>query len=1012
MSDTNVKVTLTADGSQVRNELRLIDQEAAKLGRGQSNGGRVERDDQTGASQRANSNDPDQEELSRELTLIRKELQRLNEGGGLSSGSGKGGGGGKDPSQGGGFDFSSVLKNLGGGNSSSILASLGKAAAGLTAATLAIKGIKKLYNSASEGYQSNAEGESLAYDVYGSSTNFTDYYDAKKYGYGLGKDYGYSYDESMSANKTYMSSGGGWTDEETNATNMTNILRTAHSTGIDTATMSSAAGSAAAMGTDPTKFTTLLANSIQEAEMTGREGEQLDVLNNIADMLHETNVTVSENQIADTLAVYSALVNGNENLKGEAGYEAVETVNDAYTSGNTALMRALGYGTEYTGQEGMLEVYRKMAEGATTENLDDTMDYLVNTLGITDKNQLEYMLGSMWGMNNPSGVKTLDEYMNNYYDYDEASGTWDRHQNDEDKGSTLLDEESAEEYNAARDENYNNADVSTTEKYENELKDTKEDMSEGIFSGIKNWFKDQFNSMSDGEQEFAQVMNAALPAAGVGILGKAGSLIYQSGQSAVVDAAANYTVDWAAMGAEVTSEATAAATEAAAETATAAAAETAAEAATAAAAETAAETAAGAATEAATAAATEAGAAAATEAGATAAGGALSTIAEIAGPLAILAQGFLIGTDIDDDGNVKLTYGDVGKSVFVQAGEEIAQQSSDAETNYGSIWAADWNPLNGLWRKNGTITEQKMNGTYDWSDEEVDVVDANGNVTGTTTVGEAEENNHKVYNNWTVDNADDIDAFQQAIKEHTDSSGNVDLSFMEGVDMETANMLLKSVFGEDVFSSGKLKSQQYMLGTGQTMADVKWGDSESEWYEGQLDGSDLLSDANSIADLESSNEDLNDTLSELNETTDELKQYLQDKYGLSSSAADMYMDTNSSDIDTKSDFNLLNPSTWFNHWGRGHAVGNDYVPYDNYAALLHKGEMVLTAADADDYRSGKTSSSANGTTDINLNINLGGSINGMTSENQQQIVAAIVSQIGQSDFNSMLSTSFKRVQNY
>ena len=69
-----------------------------------------------------------------------------------------------------------------------------------------------------------------------------------------------------------------------------------------------------------------------------------------------------------------------------------------------------------------------------------------------------------------------------------------------------------------------------------------------------------------------------------------------------------------------------------------------------------------------------------------------------------------------------------------------------------------------------------------------------------------------------------------------------------------------------------------------------------------------------------------------------------------------------------------------------HAVGLDRVPYDNYPALLHKGEMVLTAAEASAYRFGGTGSSGGGF-DVN---GLASAIAGMAVQMDGKTVGRLV----------------------
>lgn len=66
---------------------------------------------------------------------------------------------------------------------------------------------------------------------------------------------------------------------------------------------------------------------------------------------------------------------------------------------------------------------------------------------------------------------------------------------------------------------------------------------------------------------------------------------------------------------------------------------------------------------------------------------------------------------------------------------------------------------------------------------------------------------------------------------------------------------------------------------------------------------------------------------------------------------------------------VINASDVKNNTGSdgSHAGGMDYVPYNNYVANLHRGEMVLTADEADEYRKG-TAKTAGGIT-INIDVN-------------------------------------------
>jgi len=69
----------------------------------------------------------------------------------------------------------------------------------------------------------------------------------------------------------------------------------------------------------------------------------------------------------------------------------------------------------------------------------------------------------------------------------------------------------------------------------------------------------------------------------------------------------------------------------------------------------------------------------------------------------------------------------------------------------------------------------------------------------------------------------------------------------------------------------------------------------------------------------------------------------------------------------------------------GRAGGLDYVPYNNYVANLHRGEMVLTADEADEYRKGTAKTAG----DMTINID----INGIQFSDVNSMAHALANQI-------------------
>ena len=1063
-----VKVKLSVDSKQARSEIKLIDQDLKELGsdnssspRGKRKSGSSEQKDTSSPSGgkssstekiKQESRDKVNSKLLNELSLVRKELQKLNTGsnqGGTPLSAG--GGSSTPPPSNGSTPSSTPSSGSGSGGSDSggtnqqVLGNVMKALAAVVSVTKVLKTLN--------GYSGSAlSGASLAYQTYGSSMIYDDYSYARKESSNLGAPYGYTSDTVMNAANANMSKAGltGDTTEEqkTNLnTDMNSILRTSKALGIDTNTLASTSGYMTSIGAfeggDQQKFANLLAESISKAKMTGREDEQLQVLEDIADNLASVNSTVSSESILGSLNMYNALVSSDENLKGERGAQYVTSMQDIAASGNSTLDVLAGFGTEYTGLSGKLEL-RRLAE-TNPEEYWMRVAQGAQQYGMTD-DQITQLIYQQTGSVSKADtiVDAITKMRNGDYSAIESL-------NDTEDGEKLVDEQI---------DNYTqDKDLSNLEKYNVEKQETKDDVGDMV-NKVKSPFASWFNGLSDGwkttgligsqiaglygmnkvtsllgKTKIGQSINSVLGSAGAKIkdLFK-GSAKAGEGAGAAADAAkaAGAGADAASQAGEAAAGVANGAANSADDVAKAAGsalshADEAADAASAA----------GRVLSGADEAADVAGAV--SKAGKF--GSALGKTGKVLGVVGIAADALSSGIDVyqaakDEDYReaAQETGGGIGS---IAGGAGGAWGGAAAGAAIGSIVPGLGTAIGGgigalIGGIGGSFLGDKAGeavgeGIYDATSDEP---------------------------TYTEEQKEQLRKYRDKVQELYDEKGN---NAAQDYTNETVVPYLQSIgvsksitdkykwdVGKPDFLKDVEKGKFGSLGStvdenGFGGGGGKFGTSETESESSHSSGKSLLDELDeenaknqksldtnteSIDSLTTSVDSLNDILNKAksNKTDSEsqwVKSEADDSIG-STPIIDSSSDTTAGSVDTTSQSNSSatgngksTGSWWSRLFGKSHAVGNDYVPYDNYQASLHRGEMVLTKFEADEYRQGKFDK-ATGVTkgSVDLNINVTGNIDGMTSENQGQIVQAVIAQISGSNLQSLLSTGFQRLPNY
>lgn len=1032
MANNEVRIKLSADGSQVRQELKLIDKTIQELGSDQpvkkpSKGSKTsdrpisEAERQSGSAKlEQEARDKGIKQVTREAEKLRKELEKANEQARKNSG---GGGSTPPPSSGSGSGSSGLPKMPSGGGSGegSAVSAIAQIAKVLGTVTTIATIAKNVVSTAKNWQRESQSGQKLAFQSYGSTLWYDDFGKARQSAYDTGSPYGYSADESMQASNAYLNRAGvtGSTLEEqqqNHKTDMIAILRTSKAWGIDEGSMANTTGYMASIGVtnggDAQKFANILSQSIVDAQMTGREDEQLQVLEEIADTLSGRASTVSGDNLTGMLNMYNALVDQNENLKGSRGGNIVSTAAEVAASGDQSLDILAGFGTQYTGLSGKLElrrlsendpeqywkqVYQNYTQMYGTDNLDPLINKMSNSLGSVTK--ADDLIASWQALN---------------------EGGYDASQTTEGELAT-----------SERTNNYLDSSLAGSEKMDNAWDNTKQNVGDvvtDVKSGIGNWY----SNLSPGWQTAVGVGASALGGIGVPAMalkganwvantakaagnvvpesfggfvddittaynsageiniddvlaplaknGVIGDDVYQATDSLVEalntgaensddvirafykqygktwEAATGNHTSWLskfnqAAGESKLGKAVKGFFGSSDDSASAATGSV--------------DDVVGAA----------AGSVDDVVAGAGKATGIMGKLGKyapqiakagkIAGVVGTGIQVLTTGIDIkkaldkDDTRTAASEAGGLGGSLAggvagAKAGAALGTMIMPGiGTAVGGVIGGVGGSLLGdkLGSMGAGAVHDVASGTSVYTDEQQAQI-------------------RKYYDN---------------VKELYETKGN---NAAQEYTKNTVTPYLNSIG----VSTSKTDSYNWDVGKPDFMEDVEKGTF------GDI-GTSELSDS-----MSSNTSELDKNTAALSDLT---KAYTNTSSGKASSSA-------------TSGTTSSRRGGWFSGFGDGraksHAVGAPYIPYDNYLASLHKGEMVLNKFDADQYRQGITAAlSANsngvGSMSIDLNINITGSVSGMSAENQKQITDAVVAQIKSSNIQSMISNGFTRVQN-
>lgn len=392
----------------------------------------------------------------------------------------------------------------------------------------ALLGAKKAWGYIQEGAQGVKNSDISAFNVL-NRTGFygNDFSGARKEMQRLGKNLGFGASDTLGMVDNYISRAG-YSSMSNVKSDIRSIQEFSKAYGVDANMLSAMSGDMSKMGAvkegEQRKFANILAYSIKNTGMVGREGEQVEAVKQLTDVLYSNRVNVTEGDMLTSLNLYSRLAESIPGFRGQKGMDVTTSLNQGITQGSHMMDLLLGWGTQYQGANQRWDFELQKAKGiADPENLMRVLNNIEKFTGhAADSPYGKLILKQLFNLE-PNMVEALVSNP----EVRKAIQTGEYGKEDLEKIKEVSESSELAGDKSKLLENYIDSNVQTLEEFDQSKEQAKQSIG-GFWNKFTNPFKGWYNNLKPGAAITVDTVMGAGKLAGVSYGGKQ---VYKYGKS-------------------------------------------------------------------------------------------------------------------------------------------------------------------------------------------------------------------------------------------------------------------------------------------------------------------------------------------------------------------------------------------------------------------------------------------------------------------------------------------------